>query len=327
MFARGVFAALLLGMLHGEVLAHGGKPMTLEVTLKKTVMVKSEFVKLSDIATIASVNEECAVELENASVAKAPRVGYMERISREELTRILRGFREMNGVRIAFHGADAVSIQSAAQTVDANAIADVAVREVQSQLNGRFAHLDVTVPALPRAVNIPYGSIDIRARPLDMTHFYARLPVWVDIRVNGEIYRSVVVPVNIRAEREVMVAARDIPVGAEVSEKDFSVRMEDVAGFADPVEITEVRKGTVRMRRAIANGKILTQQDIYPAGAVLKGDVIKLTYSSATISLETTAIADQDGQTGEMIRVKPERGMDTVMAKVLSSGMAQVWEK
>lgn len=315
-----------LAILAGNALA-SDKRIALDVTLKAFAVVEHDQVRLSDIASLASQEMAHVTALENVPIMRAPRVGYMDCLSRTELTRILQGQPATEGVVIAFHGADSVNIQSADQNVEAGSITDMAIRAVQSQLQNRFVRVSASVATPVQPVRVPFGNLTMRVRPLDKTTLYARLPVWVDILVNGELYRSVVVPVNIKAEREVMVAVRDIAAGSTVSAKDFSTQVEDAAGFRDPVDIANVHDATMRMRRAISRGRILTQQDIYPTGAVLKGDVIKLTYSNATISLETTAIADQDGQAGEMIRVKPEKGIDTVMAKVISSGMVQIWEK
>lgn len=133
-------------------------------------------------------------------LAAAPRVGQMAQLTRQEIEHWLRRVRPERGLRIEWQGAQAVKLRRAQQSVAWAGLVEPAQAALQQELarRGQQASLHAIVPETQLA--LPIGRIETSVRPLRLDTLGARVPVWMDIKVDGVFYRAVEVMFALEGE-------------------------------------------------------------------------------------------------------------------------------
>ncbi len=315
--------ALLAILVSSHVWAEPGAD-TVRLVLKPEVIVSTSEVRLGDVAEISASKQALQKSLGDLVIASAPRVGYVEQITRLQLMNLLKARPDSGALQIEWGGPILTKIRTSAQTVTTASLSETAIEGVRAQLAGQFPSLEIKTGVVPKDVAVPNGDLALRIRPIDANQLYAKIAVWVDIFVNGSIYRSVVVPLYLHHESEVLVAKRNIAEGSNAITADFELRRENVIGVNGAVAKGELGGSSPRLGKAIAQGQILTSKHLVQTGAVLRGDWVKLIYADAAISLETRALAEQNGQIGDLISLKLNNNADSITGRIVSAGVVEV---
>jgi flagella basal body P-ring formation protein FlgA len=293
-------------------------PLTIE--LRSSVLIGHARIALADVALVRA--QPLAATLDKLELAPAPRIGYVERLTRAQIERAIRRQPGVDGAPIAWSGADSVSVSTQSQPVAGAKLAAAAVAAVRQQYSGSGASLAVAPLAQPSDLEVPAGRLELRARPVAAAALAARTPLWVDLVVDGAVYRSVVVPLAVTLRRAAYVANHAIERGAWVSLADFDVADASVAGIdALPVQ------GDLepfRVREALKAGQTLATGAVNASGKVLRGDQVRLFVSAGQIGIETAAIAMADGGPGQMISVRPLGANDNITGRVGQSGTVTI---
>jgi flagellar basal body P-ring formation protein FlgA len=293
------------------------------IELRSETVVAESYVVLGDIAVVSAPSAQLKHTLDNLRIGSAPMVGYATRLSQEELRRVVRARLPGQEVALEWSGAKTVSISSAGRLIDAGKVVDAARKHLLAELALKFDRIEVQLAAPVADVELPLGEVLLKPRAIDSKHVSARLPVWVDLYVNGTAYRSVVVPFMLNASRSVYVARRDLPEGTLVSSDDFVPRTEDVlSGAADGMQEFEMQEG-MRVRRALVAGQVLTRNHVSPKDIVYRGDPVKLVFAEGGVLIEALASAQQEAAIGQLVKVKVEKGSEAIVARVVSPGVVQ----
>jgi flagella basal body P-ring formation protein FlgA len=150
------------------------------------------------------------------------------------------------------------------------------------------------------------------------------MAVWIDVLVQGVLYRSVVVPLTVGAQRSVYVALRDLPAGSVAAAADFAERREEIGNLHDAALPAGALAHGGRVRQALAAGQIVTVRQMAPEDMVLRGERVRLLSGGAGIAIEISALAQADARLGQRLPVRLERSNETVMARVISPGVVGV---
>ncbi|HYD78327.1 MAG TPA: flagellar basal body P-ring formation chaperone FlgA [Paucimonas sp.] len=319
----------LLSFLPGLLLpAAAAADATVRIALRDDVLVAKADITVGDVAQVAAADSGIKTSIERLRVGRAPRVGHVLQIGREELMYLVRTRTALAGNAVMWSGAVAVKVRSASQSFDGSAIVDAGRRFLHEALAPRFAKVDVQFDERLPDVVLPPGAVTLHARASDLTHVHARMPVWVDIAVDGHVYRAIVLPFKVSAQRLVFVARTALAEGSAVGPNDFDLVEQDVAAIAAVADtpVTSDEFAPSRLRRALRSGDILRRSQLMRAG-VLRGDIVKLVVATRDVRIETRATAQQDGELGQRVSVKPEHGDTAVAARIVAAGVAAVEEK
>jgi flagella basal body P-ring formation protein FlgA len=201
---------------------------------------------------------------------------------------------------------------------------EVARRYVQRRFDADRADVEIRLDGALTEVAAPLGEVQLTARMAAPTRLRARMPVGVDVVVQGSLYRSVVVPLLVRELRPVYVARHTLAPGGRVTVDDFELREEDVAGLADEPLPPGGLDLPARMRQELGAGQVATVRQVALAGTVLRGDEVRLRTGAAGIAIETGAYAQANGVVGQRIPVKPMNSNETIMAWVTAPGVVSM---
>jgi len=304
----------------GALAAHAAAPA--RITLKSNAVVTQRQVTLGAIAAIASTDLATVSALAAMPVANAPRPGYTERITREELKRRIRT--RTPGVRapLSWDGADAVTIELASSLVEGTRLQALALEHARRAFEGRFRELEVMALETVADVAVPPGELTLRPRALPAGALARRVPVWIDVVVDGAFFRGVVVAVQVEAYAQGLAAAADLAAGRILAAADFTARRVDFAlGAAFDARL--VPEG-MRLRRALRAGAVLMAADLEPRRAVARGETVTLKLHAPMVRLETRAVALGDAGVGDDIWVKRESAGEALRALVVAPGIVEV---
>jgi flagella basal body P-ring formation protein FlgA len=287
-------------------------------------VVQARHVTLAEVAEIRADDPAFGAALGAVRLGKSPRVGHAERLTAAEVQRLVRAqvapqFGHL-GERIAWAGARAVVLDIAAAPYDGAAIVAAAIAHAARSLEGAQIRAAEAAPALL----LPAGEVTLRARDAGPARRpYSRQVVRVDVLLDGEFYRSVVVPLLVSQPGHALVARRALSAGQLVVAEDFEARLLDLAALRGEAARSEDAAGRA-LARPLAAGEALLRGAVREPLAVNRGDVVTLRLKNGAVEVESRALALSSGGVGQTVQVKPAASDATLHAQVLSEGVVQL---
>lgn len=292
------------------------------ITIAPESAVDGETIELQNIAKIAA-DTRTAERLRTISLGYSPGVGMTREISISGLMLSLKaaGFAESD---ISISAPARISVRRAAQTVDRDAIRDAVAAAINAHFVGsktehEITRIDIFEPAL-----IPTGKIDLRASLVGVRNFIERIPVSVEIRVDGRLVRTMAVSAEIAIYADVYVAINDIQANKPVSDKDL--RLERIRLERSPSSYVRDASAlrSVQAIRPIMAGRPLMLDSIEPATVIKLGDPVRIEARSGRIRIVVEGEARANGRIGERISVKNKQSGALIQAIVVDHGFVKV---
>lgn len=312
------FACLAL-----RLAAVGAAPVPVDLVMRAEVTVDARTIRLHDLLErpAAASLPDCVLQ---AQFGAAPLVGQVATLSRATVERQL--LRAGCVAAVHWDGAQAVRVHSAGQLVEAALLQGKAEEFLRQRLAGRYAHVDLVPSAALAAVAVPKGAVAVTVRGDIPPPGQVRIPVWLDIAVDGVLYRSVVAGFDVRATQPAWIARRDLEAGATAQRDDFVLQDTPVERLKQRPIGADMPPDAIRLQRRIHAGEALTALHRPAQAAVLRGDRVKLVYGTGTVVVETAAIAMNDAQQGQALLVCALAGTAPVQARLVGAGTARLEE-
>lgn len=300
-------ACLLLGAFACQAAAGG---VTLQ--LREKVVVSHPVIVLGDLVAPAALPSS---ELAALELAHAPRIGYALRFTKEELDNQVR--RHFPAAAIDWDGAAVVVVRTEAQAVDNGGLREAALAQVRAAYAEAGTVVEIETPTA--ALDIPAGAYALRPRALPAGAPAARLPVWVDVLVDGSVYRSVVLIAAVSREGEALVARRPLAAGSRIDPDDFTVSRVNVAGL-HPLAVADAGRTGARLRTALRPGQVLNSDAMAPAGAIFHGDQVRVSVQGGAVGVEALAVAQGSALPGQMVSLRASSSGETLRGRVTRAG-------
>ncbi len=299
-------------------LAHAGP--SIDIDLRDEVQVTTSQYVLADIATVYSPDRALRERLDTLVIGKAPRPGYVTQVVREQvgarIERLVPGAHR----NIVWSGADRVRVRSLAMSFPAAAYTAAAESFLRQWLAMRYENFSLRPSGRPRDVLVPPGEVALSAELRPSTRINRRMPVWVNMSVEGAHFRSVPVWFAVSAHQEVLVTTRSLEAGRALLPTDVIVEFRDIANAGGAVLQNHDRISGMRSARRISAGSIVTTRDLLAIPPVSKGQRVIVRASAGRVALTTSAIALTDGDTDELIRVRTPDGGESYGVVVTGPG-------
>lgn len=194
--------------------------------------------------------------------------------------------------------------------------------ELQARLQAQGSSARVAAVA-PRLQAFPVGQV--RAEIGEVTGRWprARATVQVRIRVDGQLVRTMSVPVRATDLRKVMVFDTDYAARTGLEAMQLHLAEVDMVCCAG-VALVQPPSGAHRLRQDVRAGMPLTDRAIEMTPEVLGMQNVELRVRRGGVELSTGAIALQDGRLGQRIPVRPSYARESVVAVVTAPGRVQI---
>lgn len=286
----------------------------LALTLRAEALLGHARITLADVAGVSAQDAALA----SLDLAAAPRVGYVERLSRAHIEQLLA--RRAGVTQVAWDGAASVAVRVRTQALAPEQLGAAARAAAQAAFGPRHSGLKVELAAQPAPLELPLGEYRIVARPLAAQPLAARVAVWLDVEVGGALYRSVVVALKLSARQSVYVARRTLAPGALVGQHELELREMDLAALDGAPALPAAAALPLRLRRGVAAGQVLGEAALAQPGMIYKGDQVRLVVRSGAIGIETDAVALADAAPGERVAVRSASAREAVTGRASAGG-------
>jgi flagella basal body P-ring formation protein FlgA len=317
-------------MLACALLCAQGAPAhaALSVALKARAEVAAQQYRLGDVAEIGGAEEGLARRVRDLVVGEAVSLGHDETVSRAAIAKAVdAGFPELRG-QFAWSGAAAVRIHWQVAAIQGEEIIEAARQALAQRLRAAAQQAQLTPVSELRPVAVPAGGrtvVQARALPAaEHQHLSKRMVVWVDLMNDGRLVRSVPVWFAVSVPARVWVLRRPADAGAPLRADMLQEEERDLATVGGMPLGPDALRGGQRLRKALGQGAALTAGDVEAAPPVERNGKVVVRSKAGTVSIESVAVAAEDGRLGQLVRVFSGKERHEYEARVAGPGLVTV---
>ena len=173
-----------------------------------------------------------------------------------------------------------------------------------------------------KSKNISYSQISIK--PLYQATAIGRFAIILKVTRPESKVEKETIRLYIRKFADVVVAGERIRRFDNLSLALVSIERKDITTLRQDPLVSLKSVTNMRARRNIAKNQILTKADIEPKPVVKSYSDVHIIYVSGLCRITAEGKALQDGQTGDLIRVKNKSSGKIVFARVVDKNLVQV---
>ncbi|MGV2895814.1 flagellar basal body P-ring formation chaperone FlgA [Achromobacter sp. AGC78] len=308
-----------------SAMACASTPESTAVFLRAAVQVQNTDLTLGDVAKLDGSADQVA-SLARLPIGRAPVDNAVREIGREELQRWIDTALEPVGP-VTWRGNSSVRVTRKVVSLDRNKVTEAAIAAAVAALRTRYRKFDVESAGNLLPQQVAAGQYQARPRAVELSEVVpSRLVVWVELWHDKGLYRALPIALNVRAFAPVLQLNADVAAGASLSSDDVSVQEVDVASLTGAYWPADTPLHKVRAKQSLAAGAVLLRAQLQALPDVERGDHVALRVRSGSVVIETTAQALQDGWVDRSVRVRPNKAEDTVLAKVVRTGLVEIQE-
>lgn len=295
------------------------------IELREQVAARHRQVRLGEVAFVHTTDLPTIQRLVELPIGQAPRPGSESVLERAALARWVRRQLGMPSDAVAWSGAERSRVTASTQILPA-ALVEQAGRDALARwLGPRSSRFDLESTYGGHDLALPIGQIELTARSLAAgAQPSARMTMWVDVAVDGAFTRTVPVSFRVEAYGEAWVVRSAVAPGAVLSPAMLERRQVDLASQAAAMQAASA-PGEVPLRslRALKPGELLSTRNAGHASAVNRGERVTLRLNAGGMQLESRAEALQEGEVGQVVKVKVTGASSTVEARVSGPGRVE----
>jgi flagella basal body P-ring formation protein FlgA len=194
---------------------------------------------------------------------------------------------------------------------------------LQNRLGEQYDDASVRMVGELKPVITAAGRVSFHPKMSRALRLRKRMPVWVGIHVEGKHFQTLPLWFGVRVQRPVWVVQKKLDPKAPVTADSVEKSIQDIAGL-DGEPLREASLDGLRAVRPLAEGKILTTEDVAPMPAVSQGDVITVIAGHGTVRLWVKAVALADGKVSQLIDVQNLNSGESFRATVIGTKQAMV---
>ncbi len=284
------------------------------IELSPVVYVDKEYVTIAQIASVSGAQKEIVSFIQSIRV-DLPK-SEVSRLDKEDVKKVLRkNFIDLNRVEIK---GDRVIIKRKLYHLEPEEIAAIVKKELKKEHPG-IEILSLSFSRRPIKI-LRGGSLKKRLRIKSETknRIYAAL----DLYVNGQMVKSLPITANVRFEKKVVAARRDIPSKKVITAEDLY--MKKVTSSVYRSHYTDIKAVVGKVaKRSIEKDSIIKRNFIEPRYIVHKNRNVKIVYDRGPIKVELMGIALSNGVEGEIIPVKNISSGKVIKCEVIAPSTAR----
>jgi flagella basal body P-ring formation protein FlgA len=212
-----------------------------------------------------------------------------------------------------------VNVTSAkAQFVSADEIRGAVRSYLLEQLGRNKDDVDIEFRSAISAIAVPSESFRIIAGSGTPRQLRGNVSVPVDVTSKDSVVRRMLISVRLRTFGSVMVAARQLARGVELTELDFIPQRIETTSSPDDRIIDSRSFAGMQTTKIITAGSILRECFLSPIPIIRQGDRVNLTVRSGRVVLRSEAIARESGGKGTVISVQVAGASERLRGRIVA---------
>ncbi|MGQ0699759.1 MAG: flagellar basal body P-ring formation chaperone FlgA [Panacagrimonas sp.] len=229
---------------------------------------------------------------------------------------LLNLMRPLAVIVILFWLMDGDPVSAAAQPESLDRIRAAAIVQARTEAP---TDAELKATSLDSRLHLPTCPVDLATRTVAST----AASINVEVRCDAAGWK-LFVPVGVRQQVQVLIAARPLARGESVGVGDVELQSREVAGLGTSwMASTDQLEGRV-LSRAVPTGAVLLTSAFVPARLIRRGQAVTLVGISGGFQIRAEGKALADGAAGEFVRVENLGSRRVVEGKVRSDGTVQV---
>jgi flagella basal body P-ring formation protein FlgA len=294
--------------------------LAVDLSLQSSVQVADNQVLLSDL-----LSSQDAARLEKLSgpisLFRAPEPGKTRKVSRETLARLVS--RQIKPDQLRLTGAASVTISRKGIWIEPE--------EMEAALSDFLASAARELPGvtlefeklyLPSRFMVAAGVIEHQVIPADRRVIGSRRMTLIT-RVNSQVVANQSIRVAIKASAQVVVLTSSLGRGDSLTAGDLALSELDISGLDEPFFAFEPLLGK-QLKRVVRPGQPLLRNQVAFPPLIKRGDRVTIQARNPEILLNAMGEARQNGELGEMIRVRNNSSQREIICQVQASGLVSV---
>ncbi|MEZ4483718.1 MAG: flagellar basal body P-ring formation chaperone FlgA [Syntrophotaleaceae bacterium] len=182
-------------------------------------------------------------------------------------------------------------------------------RAEMPQTQIRFRHL-----RLPKAFSVPSGRLTCDVTPSDPRVLPSKRFNLI-FRVDGRAIKNIAVSATLEALAEVAVSTGDLRRGAILHEENIEMATRDINRLRAPCYDVEELLGQ-RLKRSLRKGDVLERSAVAFPPMIKRGEIVTITAQKGALTVTAKGLAQQNGSTGDPIRVRNISSQKDLICKV-----------
>jgi flagella basal body P-ring formation protein FlgA len=300
------------------------------VTLRPEATVTEPRVTLGDVASIEGGDARLRQQIAKLDLADLPEAGQVVPILREQVYYQIR-IGDVDPRLFRVEGAAQVRARFSRQSITDEDILAAAKQQVLQHVPEAPEDVSIQLAQPIRGLPATAGAkgnirleVDLHTSAIPL----GRVQVDVAVFINGERRGVVPVYLDVKLYQRVAVCTRRIARGDLLSKDNIYFDRRAVTGLTDYLTSSQGLAGK-QAKRPLAPGQALTSQDVEPAEPtspvlVKRQALVKLVAQLGTLQLVTIGESLQDGQRGQLIRVRNVDSRKVVVGRVVDHAMVEV---
>jgi len=292
------------------------------ITLRPEARTAGREIRLGEVAVLSGDPKQTA-SLSSVVLGLAPTGDVDRLITRGDISKALQkgGFPEDSS--LVLDGEESVRVRSQMVELNPEWIADsisMALSKEYPQDRLRLESLKVVMTG--RILIPPDGTV---LQP-DFQHWQGKPDGMLTIHLSrrGQRFRSVRVRVEISWEGLAPVATRELPVGSLLQEQDVRWERGIHKGFPFDLTLEAIALTGMRLRQAIKAGEFVRNSALLPELLITKGDLVEVTVRGNGFHVQTTAVAEQSGVSGQKVRLQQTSTKRALIGRVIGKQKAEI---
>lgn len=298
------------------------------LVLAEHAAVDGPDIRLADVAAIRTADDALRTRLSKLALAPSPVVGAPRMLRSDAIAQRLTSVE--TGLEVEMRGAIRVRVERRSIDYPASRQIERARAHLLQYLRAHYptlVHVDVAAAHEAADLHVPVGVLDVQPREIRGSGLSKRVCVWLDVRVDGKVYRSVPVWLSVTARAPVLVARRAIKPREKLTPSDVVQEERDVADLGSPALAALADVVGQRARTFLPAGAVVQAKDVEPSPAVWADTTVDVRVTSGAIVIETQAVAEEDGRVGDTVHVRNPTTASIFSARVVGDERVAITER
>jgi flagella basal body P-ring formation protein FlgA len=293
------------------------------VRVKAETVVQRDSLTLGDIAEVQTEDTQLGSQLRAIALGYAPQVGAVREFTREKIALAISaaGFL-IAGVKV--EAPPSMFVRRESQTITPGFIRQAVERSLATTPRSTSVTIVLTRLELPRNIEVPTGSVEVRASIAPATTLISPFVVSIEFWVERRLLKRLNATAQAEAFAPVLVAARDLAAKTRVRDGDYKIEVKPL-GRSLSLYLSEPNQlRGASLVHSLALGEAITA-DVLVADIVVKpGDSVRIVGQSAGLSIVVMGEARAAGHVGDRIQVKNIQSGQSLQAVIVDEGVVSI---
>ncbi|MFC1558299.1 flagellar basal body P-ring formation chaperone FlgA [candidate division KSB1 bacterium] len=292
-----------------------------EVSIKEKAVVPGPVVTLGELADVSSPDSELRSKLEKIEIANSPPPLKPRIIMRAYILSWLKQ-NQIPVEKIRVSGSDKVVFSTDVKEVTGDDIINCARIYVEGKLPYKLEERVITIDKKFGSYFVPSRGFRLAVLEKKIGMMKGKFWITVGIYNNDILYRSLMVPVNVRTFERVVVARVPIMGGNTIKQSDVIIEKKETTTFGNDLvyEFSDVVGKRTKM--TLKGDSIIKRRILEEIPLIEKGEQVTITVvkGGVIVILKGAGRAMQSGNKDEVIRVLNVDSNENLLAEVSGNG-------